>query len=203
MAQSAERVKRLVEFKKKLETRISELDSELKDLQEILEAVNSILLEKGFRHAEIAKPTPPSTEAVPSEAETPEEPAQETRGFAEESREAVPLVTSDGELLATLHVGEDSLRVVPDERKSFSVNTPPFTTFFVERILAKMQERDSEMARSGQLSVDRIFSYNIVRDGDRIREILIRNVSPDRAKELKTSIRWTLEKMYEKAKPPT
>jgi hypothetical protein len=45
-----------------------------------------------------------------------------------------------------------------------------------------------------------MFSYNIVREGDQIREIIIRNVDDERLKELKSSIRWTFEKMYEKMK---
>jgi hypothetical protein len=63
-----------------------------------------------------------------------------------------------------------------------------------------MQERDSELARAGQLSPDKILCYNIVREGDIIREIDIKNTDPERLKELKSSIRWTLEKMYEKMK---
>jgi hypothetical protein len=63
-----------------------------------------------------------------------------------------------------------------------------------------MQERDNELARAGQLSSDKIFRYIIVREGDIIREIVIKNTDPERLKELKSSIRWTLEKMYEKMK---
>jgi len=63
-----------------------------------------------------------------------------------------------------------------------------------------MQEKDSELVRMGQLSADKMFAFNIMREGDLIREIVIRNVDDDRLKELKSSIRWTLEKMYEKTK---
>jgi hypothetical protein len=45
-----------------------------------------------------------------------------------------------------------------------------------------------------------MFSYNIVREGDLIREIIIKNVDDERVKELKSSIRWTFEKMFEKMK---
>jgi hypothetical protein len=43
-----------------------------------------------------------------------------------------------------------------------------------------------------------MFAYNVVTEGDLIRELILRNVDEDRLKELKSSIRWTLEKMYEK-----
>ena len=86
------------------------------------------------------------------------------------------------------------------EDKNFNINTPPFTQFLVERVLAKMQEKDSELARTGQLTTDKIFSYNIVQEGDIIHEIVIKNSDANRLRELKSSIRWTLEKMYEKTK---
>jgi hypothetical protein len=63
-----------------------------------------------------------------------------------------------------------------------------------------MQERDSELVRTGQLAPDKIFCYNIVREGNIIREIVVKNVDSERMRELKSSIRWTLEKMYEKMK---
>jgi hypothetical protein len=50
------------------------------------------------------------------------------------------------------------------------------------------------------MSTDKMFSYNIVREQDLIREIVIKNVDDDRLKELKSSIRWTFEKMFEKMK---
>jgi hypothetical protein len=63
-----------------------------------------------------------------------------------------------------------------------------------------MQEKDSELVRLKQLPPEKMFTYNIVREDDLIREIVIKNVDEERLKELKSSIRWTLEKMYEKTK---
>jgi hypothetical protein len=45
-----------------------------------------------------------------------------------------------------------------------------------------------------------MFAYNIVREGDLLKELVIKNVDEERLRELKSSIRWTLEKMYEKMK---
>jgi len=196
----AERIKRLVEFKKKLEDKIEELSSDLKDLQATVETIDSILLEKGFRHPQVTdestKPRVlPATQRVGEGESEPSSPQSH-----EELENVTQLQTMAGELLANLHVTEDQLRVVLAEDKNFDINTPPLTHFLVERVLLKMQERDNELARTGQLSSDKIFRYNIVREGDIIREIIIKNADPERLKELKSSIRWTLEKMYEKMK---
>jgi len=198
MSQDAEKIKKLITFKKKLEERVANLESELKELQAMLETVNSILLEKGFKRAEIAKP-PAEVEALPPKEEVTVEHPQPQMEY--ESVTQLKAVT--GELLANLYVSGNSLRVMPAEDKSFNVNTPPFTPFLVERVLAKMQEKDSELAKTGQLAPEEIFSYNIVREGDHIREISIRNFDTERLRELKSSIRWTLAKMYEKMKNPS
>lgn len=197
MSQDSEKIKAIVAFKKKLETRIKELDSELKDLQATLDTVNSILLEKGFRRPEISK-QPIEAEAVPSKEEIITEPAPPSVPSCEETENVTQLKTSSGELLARLFVGEDSLRVVPAEDKKFDIKTPPFSHFLVERVLLRMQERDRELVKAGQLAPDGVFCYNIIRDGDTIQEIVIKNFDEDRLRELKSSIRWTLEKMYEK-----
>jgi uncharacterized coiled-coil protein SlyX len=188
MSHDSEKLKRLVSFKQKLEKRTEELESELKELQATLEAINSIIIEKGFKRAEMTK-TPAETEALPAKEEAVAEPSQ---------HESVQLKAATGELLATLHTSDDSLQVVPAQDKNFNVNTPPFTPFLLERVLAKMQEKDNELARTGQIATEKAFSYNVIREGDIVREITIKNVDPDRLRELKSSIRWTFEKMYEK-----
>jgi len=200
LSADAERIKRLVEFKKNLEDNIEKLTSELKDSQIMLETLNSILLEKGFRHLQVPEESTKTGPLPTTEKAGEGEPEPSPLQMHTELENVTPLQTTTGELLASLHVNEDQLRVVLAEDKDFKFNTPPFTHFLLERVLLKMQERDNELARAGQLSPDKILCYNIVREGDIIREIDIKNTDPERQKELKSSIRWTLEKMYEKMK---
>jgi len=47
-----------------------------------------------------------------------------------------------------------------------------------------------------------MFSFKITQEGDILKEIQAENISEDRLRELKSSIRWTLEKMYEKDRSP-
>jgi hypothetical protein len=192
MSQDSDKIKALVTFKKKLEKRIEKLDSEVKELEATLEVVNSILLEKGFKRGDMKEVAPPTQAAVAIE----EKPLQHVA----ETEAVIPLKTMNDEPLAIIYVNKDSLHVLPDESKSFNVSTPPFSHFLVERVLAKMQEKDNELVRMGQLTPDRMFAYNIIREGDLLREIVIKNADEERLRELKSSIRWTLEKMYEKMK---
>jgi hypothetical protein len=199
MSQDAEKIKRLVAFKKRIEKRVGKLESELKELQALLETVNLMLLEKGFKRAEITK-EPATTEIVPPKEEVKASPEPSVPQPQTEYESVTALKTFNDELLANLYVSENFLRVVPAEDKNFSISTPPFGQFLLEKVFLKMQEKDNELARVGQLVPEKIFSYSILQDGDVIREITIKNVDADRLRELKSSIRWTLEKMYEKMK---
>ena len=203
MSQDSEKLKALVNFKKKLEKRIQDLNAELEESQGLLETVNSVLLEKGFKRGDIKEVS--EVKEVPKEEEPPtvhvtikeEAPAPPSPA---EPESVIPLKTMDDEPLAIIYVDKEALHVLPDESKQFSASTPPFQPFLVERVLAKMQEKDNELVRMGQLTPDKMFAYNIVNEGDLIREIVLRNVDEERLKELRSSIRWTLEKMYEKTK---
>jgi hypothetical protein len=198
MSENGDRTKRLVAFKKKTEAKIDELENELKEQQATLEIVNSILLEKGFKHPEI-KPRL-STEPQPGE-EKAEIPSEEIAEHVEpEPPGTQTLKSATGEVLAELHVEDDLLHVVLADGKTFNINTPPFNQFLVQRVLLKMQERDNELVRAGQLDSDRILCFDIIREGDIVRELVIRNIDSERMRELNSSIRWTLEKMDEKTR---
>jgi hypothetical protein len=197
MSQDSEKLKALVNFKKKLEKQLEELDAEKKDLTATLDAINSILLEKGFKRGDI-KEVKVSTVKQPPRVHitVKDEPVAKPPSLETES--VIPLKTMNDESLAIIYVDKEALHVLPDESKKFSISTPPFQTFLVDRVLTKMQDKDNELVRTGQLTPEKMFAYNIINEGELIREIVLRNVDEERLKELKSSIRWTLEKMYEK-----
>jgi hypothetical protein len=200
LAQDPEKMKSLIAFKKRLEEQLEKLAAETKEAQAALDTVNGILLEKGFKRGDI-KEAPEML--IPKEVVLPKhepEPPKAVVQHITEPESVIPLKTMADEPLALIYLDKQAMHILPDESKNFSVNTPPFENFLVEKILAKMQEKDSELVRTKQLTADKMFSYNIVREGDLIREIIIRNVDDERLKELKSSIRWTFEKMYEKIK---
>ncbi len=204
MSQDQDRIKAMVALKQRLEKRLEELDAEVNEAKSSLEAVNSILLEKGFKRGTLKDAESVSVEEPKAAAglkppySAPKE--SKTAGYqGGEPENVIPLKTVNDESLALIYIEKDnSVHVLPDESKHFTLNTPPFGNFLVERVLAKMQDKDAELVRLKQLTPDRMFSYNLVHENDLIREIIIKNVDEERFRELKSSIRWTLEKMYEK-----
>lgn len=207
MAQDPEKMKSMIAFKKRLEDQLEKLNAEVKEVQATLDTVNTILLEKGFKRGdikEVPQPVPVPKEVVlpivePEPQKVVVTQANPTQQHIEQES-VIPLKTMAEDPLAIMYLDKQTIHVLPDESKNFSINTPPFTNFLVEKVFAKMQEKDKELVRLGQMSTDKMFSYNIVREHDLIREIVIKNVDDDRLKELKSSIRWTFEKMFEKMK---
>lgn len=194
-----DKIKKLADFRQLLEKRIEKISTELEGLLVLLEFADAALLEKGFKHAEVSKPSVPES-VPPSPISKPSTKVAVPPVVGYES--VVPLKTVTGDLLANLYTGKDSLRIILAEGKEFNVNTPPFLQFLVERVLVKMQDKDRQAVASGELEPDKMLSFKIVQEGDILKEILIENVSEDRMRELKSTIRWTLEKMFEKPKSP-
>jgi hypothetical protein len=205
LAQDPERMKSMIAFKKRLEEQLEKLTIETKEVQATLETVNMILLEKGFKRGdikEVMSTFAPETKEVILPQHEPESPTRSAVSIQHtaEPESVIPLKTMNDEPLALMYFDKQHIHVMPDESKKFSVNTPPFASFLIEKVFSKMQEKDKELVRLGQLTSDQMFSYSLVREGDLIREIIIKNVDDERLKELKSSIRWTFEKMFEKMK---
>jgi hypothetical protein len=183
-----ENIKKMAKLRAVLEKRIEAMEVELDELKTLLSLIDTTLIKEGFKRAEISKPVPtPQKQEIPQPAVVPQ-------------KRGVPLKTVTGDLLAQIYTEKDSMQIVLAEDKNFDINTPPFISFFVERVLAKMQEKDKEDATKGKLAPENVLSFSIKQDGNIIREITINNLRRERSRELKSSIRWTLEKMYERTK---
>jgi hypothetical protein len=183
-----EKIKKIAKLRALLEKRVETMETEVDGLKTLLSLIDETLIKEGFKRAEISK----SVQTAPKQATQQSSAAQQKKG--------VPLKTVTGDLLAQFYIEKDSIQITLAEDKNFDVNTPPFKSFFVERVLAKMQEKDREDAGRGKIDPEKVLSYNIKQDGETLREITIRNLRRDRSRELKSSIRWTLEKMYDKMK---
>jgi len=183
-----EKIKKIAKLRALLEKRVEDMETELDGLKTLLSLIDTTLIKEGFKRAEISKPV-----QTPPKQETPQP-------SVIQQKKGIPLKTVTGDLLAQLYIEKDSMQITLAEDKNFDINTPPFTSFLVERVLAKMQEKDREDASKGKIAPENILSYNIKRDGNILREITIRNLRRERSRELKSSIRWTLEKMYERIK---
>jgi hypothetical protein len=181
-----DRIRKVAELRETLEEQVKSMESELQGLRALLDFINELLIEKSFKKAEeIAKP-PPISEVKPQAVPL------------KKHVRTIPLKTDAGELLANFYAEDDQIRIVPEPNMKFNVNTPPFTAFLIEKIIGKMMERDRELVTQGTLVPDKALSFEIKKDKDILQELIIRNLAPQRERELRSATRWTLEKMYEK-----
>ena len=123
-----EKIKKIAKLRVLLEKRVEDMETELDGLKTLLSLIDTTLLKEGFKRAEISKPvqTPPKQETPQPSPIKPQ-------------KKGIPLKTVTGDLLAQLYIEKDIMQITLAEDKNFDINTPPFTSFFVERVLAKMQ----------------------------------------------------------------
>ena len=208
MALDPEKIKTLIAFKKRLENQLETLDAETKETQIALDIVNSMLLEKGFKRGDLKEVliqsnlpkevVLPKHETHEDQIDTRSTPTLTMLTVTQDRDNVFPLKTMNDETLALICFNKDAMHVMPDESKQFNAKMPPFQNFLVEKVLTKMKEKDIELVHNNQLEANKALTYEIIKEEDLIREIVIHNVDDERLKELKSSIRWTLEKMYEK-----
>lgn len=162
---------RINEIKKFLEERIQELKKE----KEMLELILS-LLESGV----ISPKRTVKIEPRPGE-------------------KIVPLRGSDGTLLAEMYIGKSEIRIIPFVE--LSVDIPPFRQFFIARVLEGIKRKDIDKIERGEIDASKAFDYEIIVDRGIIKEIRLKNIFDERRRmDIKSSAKWTLEKMFEKTK---
>jgi len=207
---SESETRNLAELKKDLEERISKAEKELNFLKTSLKLVDEALAKVSFKPAsklvERPEPEAPRIVAEPTMAVAPKV-AMEPKPVKEAvpappppaAEQAFPIKSKTGEDLGTMYIGKNYVRIVPRSDLAFSVRTPPFQSFFVDRVIGEMRRKDEMAADAGAKDPSSMIEYDIKVDGDTIREIAVRNVDEEaRVRELRSSIRWTLERMLEK-----
>jgi hypothetical protein len=207
-------IRNLAELKKDLEERISRAERELNLLKLSLKVVNEALTAVSFQPAskliehpepEVPKAAPEQKVAVAPRIPAEPKPLKEVAAPypAPVAEQPFPIKSKTGEDLGTMYIGKNYVRIVPRSDLVFSVRTPPFQSFFVDRVIGEMRRKDEMAADAGAKDPSSMIEYDIKLDGDNIKEIALRNIDEDaRVRELRSSIRWTLERMLEKTLKP-
>lgn len=153
------------------------LQLEMRDVERALAEIDRVIVRKGFQQ--------PAPEAA------------EDSGSSEE--DSVSIKAKDGTVLGTVQIGEREIIVVPSEGIDFSVSTPPFQSFLVDRVLANMRSSDETRVSNSEIPPEDVLSFEVSTDGERIRRMVVRNYGGERRlREIRSSLRWTFDKMYDK-----
>ena len=83
------------------------------------------------------------------------------------------------------------------------MDTPPFKSFFINRILEGMKNKDMDKVKQGQLSEMDVISFNTIQkeNNDNIlKKIEIKNYRDrDRINEIFNTVAWVFTRMLEKS----
>lgn len=185
-----EDVRNLAEGKKLIEFRISELEKELENLRKLLNSTDIILRASSFQSA-AANIQIDKTRKKNSELNT--------SSITDNYEEIRPLKRiRDGRLLANAYISSSSLAIIPISEIILKLSTPPFNSFFINRILEGMKKKDLEKIKLGEVKEEAL-EYQLEDEKGDIKKIIIRNYRDEnRLTEILNTSTWTFSRMLEK-----
>lgn len=187
---SEDDVRRAAEIREWLMKQITDKQEELERLRDTLTVVDSILKQGSFRAAATLAPEPKLAPAKQAMAMSPPPPAKQAS--FDPGRDVRQLKRAkDDFLLANAEVTANAIVITP--AVSLNSSTPPFKSFFLNRILDGMKAKDAEKGLSDALS------YSVDESNGQIRRITISNYrDKERLGEIFNTSTWVFTRMLEK-----
>jgi hypothetical protein len=187
---SEDDIRRAADIREWLVKQIADKQEEVERLRTTLAIIDSLLKQGSFKAAASLgsfaeagstaataqvqqqarqAPTPPAAAARQQQAAAPT--------LKTSDRDVRPLKRAKDEfLLANAEVSSGAVIIVPAPGVSLSVNTPPFRSFFLNRILEGMKGKDTEKVRQGALREQEALNYKVEEDNNgQIKRIVINN----------------------------
>jgi hypothetical protein len=234
---SEEDIRRAAEIREWLIKEISDRQEEVERLRTTLSIIDNLLKQGSFKAAAnlgfaAATPTqagsttsttaqaqqqagqtevPPQQQQAAAAAAAPtlRATADNSRG-GDDTRNIKPLKRAkDDFLLANAEISPDAVVIVPVPGINLNANTPPFKSFFLNRILDGMKNKDAEKVSQGALSESDALNYKVEEEEDTgagggssgmIKRIVINKYrDKDRLQEIFNTSAWVFTRMLEKS----
>ena len=113
----------------------------------------------------------------------------------------IPMKTQENQIIANAHVTSDELVIIPSEEITLDIDTQPFKSFFLGRIIGGMETQDKTDVQSGKISQNASINCIVNKDGNKIREILIKNYrQKERVNEIVNTATWSFSRMIENSR---
>jgi hypothetical protein len=125
-----------------------------------------------------------------------------TASIEKSEESSIPITSgSDGKIIANAYITPDQVSIVLEDSMEINADTPPFKSFFIDRIIGEMKRKDSAEAENGKIQKDSVIDYIINKNGSDIREIIIKNYrQKERVNEIINTAGWSLTRMLENIK---
>jgi hypothetical protein len=186
-------IRKLLKMRADLEDRVEQLQTEIADLKVAMVEMDKAIIQQGFR-----QPSPAFQAMKPPETKHEEYKPQETK-TREPITDGSSIQAKDGTILGKVQLTDDTIIFTPREELNFTTSTPPFQSFLLDRVLTNMKTTDESRATTGEITPEQVLSFNVEADGETIKVLTIHNYGGERRlREIQSSLRWSLDKMYDK-----
>jgi len=189
---SDEQIQDIIAMRDNIVKQMDKHQNAIETLQKNLVILDSILKESSFTKASAIKQVKTSESSKNILMEPTEKLEKST----------IPITSgSDGKIIANAYITPDQVSIILAENMEINADTPPFKSFFIDRIIGEMKRKDSAEAENGKIQKESVIDYIINKNGSDIREIIIKNYrQKERVNEIINTAGWSLTRMLEKIK---
>jgi hypothetical protein len=208
---SEDDIRRAADIREWLVKQIADKQEEVERLRAVLSVIDGLLKQGSFRAAAsldsltaVAGSPAVATAQIQQVRDAVHEVQPRQQGpsalKAADDRDLRPLKRAKDEfVLASAEVSPASVVIVPAQGITLNVNTPPFRSFFLNRILDGMKNKDAEKITQGSLKASDALTYRVEDDNGNIRRIMINNYrDKERLQEIFNTSTWVFTRMLEK-----
>jgi hypothetical protein len=217
---SEEDVRRAADIREWLTKQVADKQEEIERLRTMLLLVDLLLKRGSFKTASSLESAPSSSLTIKPDDKSSFSDYTQTREAVDSDnnimrefvvpsaeQRAKPNLTEvrhlrrvkDNLLLATATFTETRVEIAPANGIKLNVNTQPFKSFFLNRILEGMKARDVEKINRGEMKVSESLEYQIEEKDGAINKITISNYrDKERLNEIFNTSTWVLTRMIEK-----
>ena len=175
METSDEKIQEILELKDRITEKIEKHEEEIEFLKKNLEILDSVIKKTSFTKA------------------------SSLHSNVSSKPDSIPITKgSDGDIIANAYVTPEQVSIVLNEDIGLDPETPPFKSFFIDRIIGEMKRKDATEVEDGRIQKESVIDFVINKNGSNIREIIIKNYrQQDRVKEIINTAGWSLTRMLE------
>jgi hypothetical protein len=199
---SEEDIRRAADIREWLVKQIADKQEEVERLRTTLSLIDGLLKQGSFRAAANLGFAAGSPATAQVQQTRPAPARQQTApALKSDDKDIRPLKRAkDDFVLGTAEVLPASVIIVPSQEISLNANTPPFRSFFLNRILDGMKTKDAERIGQGAMKESDALSYRVEEDNGTIRRIVIDNYrEKERLQEIFNTSSWVFTRMLEKS----
>jgi hypothetical protein len=182
MEYSEEQIRDILELKEWISEEIEKHQKDIEKLEKNLVILDSVIKQSSFNRASSLMPN-----------------NEQKRSTILDKVTLIPIKRgADNKIIANAHVTPDEVVIIPSEDVTLDIETRPFKSFFLGRIIGGMENKDNLDVQNGKISEDAVINCIINKDGNKIREILIKNYRErERVSEIISTASWSFSRMIE------